>query len=272
MARATTAAVAVEQPRRDPRGGREAARRRPAAAGDRRDQPARCPSCPTAPRWRPMFFDVVVTDPAGTHAVFAPPNNKVSAADYAIGLHAVQPGGRRRHAADRHRLAGRRDRAGADRARPPWRRVPAHPRVAVPRRPGGPRAWAASTRACTAARRCSSTASCKLIEAGIIRREVFGDAVLQQLLNDGRWSTRCVTPALLRALLDAGRIRAPLRRRGPGLPEALRHPARRTCALDGDAAGAGRRAQCATTCATTAAFDAHLPHAAGHAAARTASS
>jgi acyl-CoA hydrolase len=31
---------------------------------------------------------VLVTDPAGTHAVFAPPNNKVSLADYAIGIHA----------------------------------------------------------------------------------------------------------------------------------------------------------------------------------------
>jgi hypothetical protein len=35
------------------------------------------------------FFDVVVTDAAGTHTLFAPPNNKVSTADYAIGLHAA---------------------------------------------------------------------------------------------------------------------------------------------------------------------------------------
>ena len=34
------------------------------------------------------FFDVVLTDPKASHAVFAPPNNKVTAADYAIGLHA----------------------------------------------------------------------------------------------------------------------------------------------------------------------------------------
>jgi len=44
----------------------------------------------------PEFFDLVVTDPAATHTLFAPPNAKVSTADYAIGLHAsswVQDGG-----------------------------------------------------------------------------------------------------------------------------------------------------------------------------------
>jgi len=35
------------------------------------------------------FFDVVVTDADGTHTLFAPPNNKVGTADYAIGLHAA---------------------------------------------------------------------------------------------------------------------------------------------------------------------------------------
>jgi hypothetical protein len=50
----------------------------------------------------------------------------------------------------------------------------------------------------------------KLIEAGIIRREVFNDAVLQQMLNDGRIKDATVTPDTLRALLDAGRVRSPL--------------------------------------------------------------
>jgi len=48
----------------------------------------RMPFMPNTAEVTPDFFDVVVTDPAGTHAVFAPPNNKVSLADYAIGLHA----------------------------------------------------------------------------------------------------------------------------------------------------------------------------------------
>lgn len=46
------------------------------------------PFMPNGAEVSPAFFDVVVTDPAGTHDIFAPPNNKVSAADYAIGLHA----------------------------------------------------------------------------------------------------------------------------------------------------------------------------------------
>ena len=36
----------------------------------------------------PSIFDIVVTDPAATHTLFAPPNGKVSTTDYAIGLHA----------------------------------------------------------------------------------------------------------------------------------------------------------------------------------------
>ena len=46
------------------------------------------PFMPNTAEVSPDFFDVVVTDPAATHAVFAPPNSKVSTADYAIGLHA----------------------------------------------------------------------------------------------------------------------------------------------------------------------------------------
>jgi len=46
------------------------------------------PYMPNGAEVPPDFFDVVVTDPAATHAVFAPPNAKVTPADYAIGLHA----------------------------------------------------------------------------------------------------------------------------------------------------------------------------------------
>ena len=47
------------------------------------------------------------------------------------------------------------------------------------------RELAALTGASMAARKCLSTGS-GAIEAGIIRREVFADTVLQQLINDGR--------------------------------------------------------------------------------------
>jgi hypothetical protein len=50
----------------------------------------------------------------------------------------------------------------------------------------------------------------KLIEAGIIRREVFKDSVLQQLLNQGAIADETVTPQTLRALIDARRVRLPI--------------------------------------------------------------
>jgi hypothetical protein len=50
----------------------------------------------------------------------------------------------------------------------------------------------------------------QLIEAGIIRREVFGDTVLQQMLNDGRIPIEVVTPETLRRCWRCGRVAAPL--------------------------------------------------------------
>jgi hypothetical protein len=131
--KATAAAVAVEQPRRDDRGGRE-----PAAAG----QPViavgvvnrRMPFMPNGAEVAPDFFDMLVTDPAATHRV-RPAEQQGQRGRLRHRPARVQPGGRRRHAADRHRLAGRRHRAGADRARPPRRRVQAHPAVAGRARP-----------------------------------------------------------------------------------------------------------------------------------------
>ncbi len=169
----------------------------------------RMPFMPNTAEVKPGFFDILVTDPAGTHTVFAPPNNKVSLADYAIGLHAsslVADGGtlqigigslgdaigqalivRDRHSNDYRcileslcpdGLAGR-DLGRFD----------------------------------TGLYGCSEmfvNGFLKLIEAGIIRREVFNDVVLQQLLNQGTIASETVTPQTLRALLDSGRVRAPV--------------------------------------------------------------
>ncbi|MBT9507614.1 acetyl-CoA hydrolase/transferase C-terminal domain-containing protein [Rhodoferax sp.] len=167
------------------------------------------PFMPNGAEVTPGFFDVVVTDPAATHAVFAPPNNKVSAADYAIGLHAsslVLDGGtlqigigslgdaigqalivRDRHSAEYQRIL-----------------ESLCPEGLMGRELG---------RFDVGLYGCSEmfvNAFLKLIEAGIIRREVFRDTVLQQMLNDGRIRDETVTPDTLRALLDAGRIRSPL--------------------------------------------------------------
>ena len=167
------------------------------------------PFMPNGAEVEPDFFDVVVTDPAATHAVFAPPNNKVSAADYAIGLHAsslVVDGGtlqigigslgdaigqalivRDRHAAEYRAILESLCSTG------------------LQGRELG--------RFDTGLYGCSEmfvNGFLKLIEAGIIRREVYGDAVLQRLLNDGIIKDETVTAQTLQALLDAGRIHSPL--------------------------------------------------------------
>ena len=48
----------------------------------------RMPYMPNTAEVAADFFDVIVTDHAASHALFAPPNGKISTADYAIGLHA----------------------------------------------------------------------------------------------------------------------------------------------------------------------------------------
>ena len=117
------------------------------------------PFMPNGAELSPDFYDVVITDPAGTHTVFGPPNNKVSAADYAIGLHAsslVADGGTLQIGigslgdAIAQALIVR-DRHGAG--------VPQHSGIGVCRTASRAASSAASTRACMAARRCSSTAS-----------------------------------------------------------------------------------------------------------------
>ena len=167
------------------------------------------PFMPNGAEVGPEFFDLVVTDPAATHAVFAPPNNKVSAADYAIGLHAaslVEDGGtlqigigslgdaiaqalivRDRHGDEFARLVSALTPDGLD-----------------------GRELGRFDQGLYGCSEMFVNGFLKLIEAGIVRREVFGDAVLQQLINDERVPAAAVTPDTLRALLDAGRVHSPL--------------------------------------------------------------
>lgn len=155
------------------------------------------------------FFDVVVTDPAGTHTMFSPPNNKVGLADYAIGLHAsslvadggtLQIGigslgdaiGQALIVRDRHSME--------------------YQRILESLCPDG-LAGRDLGRFDKGLYGCSEmfvNGFLKLIEAGIIRREVFKDAVLQQLLNQGAIADETVTPQTLRALIDARRVRLPI--------------------------------------------------------------
>ena len=167
------------------------------------------PFMPNGAEVGPEFFDLVVTDPAATHAVFAPPNNKVSGADYAIGLHAaslVEDGGTLQIGigslgdAIAQALIVR-DRHGDEFAR-----------IVSALTPDGleGRELGRFDQGLYGCSEMFVNGFLKLIEAGIVRREVFGDAVLQQLINDQRVPGGAVTPETLRALLDAGRVHSPL--------------------------------------------------------------
>ncbi len=168
------------------------------------------PFMPNGAEVSPGFFDLVVTDPAATHALFAPPNGKVSAADYAIGLHAsslVEDGGtlqigigslgdaigqalivRERHSAEYRQIL---DSLCPD---------------GVANREFG--RFEQGLYGCS---EMFVNGFLKLIEAGIIRREVFADEALQRLINEGRIADEAVNTDTLLALLEAGRIGSPLR-------------------------------------------------------------
>ncbi|MBP6901296.1 MAG: acetyl-CoA hydrolase [Burkholderiaceae bacterium] len=168
------------------------------------------PFMPNGAEVAPGFFDLVVTDPAATHQPFGPPNGKVSTADYAIGLHAsslVADGGTLQIGigslgdAIAQALIVR-DRHGAE-----------YRRILAGLCPDGieGRETGRFDRGLYGCSEMFVNGFLKLIEAGIIRREVFADATLQRLLNDGTLADATVTPQTLRALLQAGRIHSPLR-------------------------------------------------------------
>lgn len=168
------------------------------------------PFMPNGAEIGPDFFDVVVTDPAATHAVFAPPNAKVTTADYAIGLHAssvvVDGGTLQIGIGSLGDAIGQalivRDRHGEE-----YRAIL---NALCPDGLDG-RELGRFDQGLYGCSEMFVNAFLKLIEAGIIRREVYDDAVLQQLINSGRIQQPVVTPDTLRALLDAGRIHAPLK-------------------------------------------------------------
>jgi len=156
------------------------------------------------------FFDVLVTDPAGTHTVFAPPNAKVTPADYAIGLHAsslVVDGGTLQIG-----IGSLGDGIGQalivrERHGPEYRRI------LESLCPDGveERSLGRFEQGLYGCSEMFVNAFMRLIDAGIIRREVYADEALQNLCNTGVVVDGAVTPAVLTALLESRRIRAPLR-------------------------------------------------------------
>jgi acyl-CoA hydrolase len=163
------------------------------------------PFMPNSAEIAPDFFDVVVTDPAATHTLFGPPNGKVSTADYAIGLHAsslVADGGTLQIGIGALGDAIAQALIVRDRHGDEYRRImESICPDGLADRDTGP--FAEGLYGCS---EMFVNGFLKLIDAGIIRRQVYGDAVLQQLINEGRIDGAAITADTLRALLAAGRI------------------------------------------------------------------
>jgi acyl-CoA hydrolase len=167
------------------------------------------PFMPNGAEVAPSLFDVIVTDPAATHTLFGAPNSKVTSADYAIGLHSaslVEDGGTLQIGigslgdAIAQALIVR-DRHGAE-----FRRVL---ESLCPDGIDG-RETGRFDRGLYGCSEMFVNGFLRLIEAGIVRREVFGDAVLQRLINDGRIVDETVTPRTLLELIEAGRVHTPI--------------------------------------------------------------
>ena len=167
------------------------------------------PFMPNTADVAPEFFDLVVTDPKGTHAVFGPPNGKVSLTDYAIGLHAsslVTDGGTLQIGIGSLGDAIAQALIVRDKHNAQYQRVL---ESLCPDGLGG-RDLGRFDQGLYGCSEMFVNGFLKLIEAGIVRREVYGDTVLQQLINQGAIADGTVTPQTLQALRDAGRIQSPL--------------------------------------------------------------
>jgi acyl-CoA hydrolase len=168
------------------------------------------PFMPNGAEVAQSMFDVVVTDPAATHTLFGAPNSKVTPADYAIGLHAaslVEDGGTLQIGIGSLGDAIAQALIVRDRHGTEFRRM----LESLCADGIAAREVDRFDRGLYGCSEMFVNGFLRLIEAGIIRREVFGDAVLQQLINDGRIADETVTANTLRVLLDAGRVHAPLR-------------------------------------------------------------
>ncbi len=158
------------------------------------------------------LFDIMIDDPASTHDLFAPPNMKVDLQDYAIALWAstmVPDGGtlqigigslgdgvaqalivRERHNAGYRRIID--SLARTDQPTPP--------------------SFCHFEPFDKGLYGCSEmfvNGFLWLIDAGIIRREVYPDVALQRLVNQGGVA-KGITPATIAALHAAGRIADPM--------------------------------------------------------------
>ncbi|PHV11228.1 acetyl-CoA hydrolase/transferase C-terminal domain-containing protein [Chitinimonas sp. BJB300] len=155
------------------------------------------------------FFDLIITDPAGSHDLFAPPNMKVSLQDYAIGLHAsslVADGGTLQIG------IGALGDAIAQALIVRYRYGEAYKALLSALCNGDltGRELGTFEQGLYGCSEMLVNGLLALLEAGILRREVYADASLQSLVNAGRIGEQPDTGALV-ALHQAGRLASPLR-------------------------------------------------------------
>lgn len=160
----------------------------------------------------PGFFDVLVTDAAATHTLFAPPNGKAGTADYAIGLHAaslVADGGTLQIGIGALGDAIAQALIVRERANADYRGIMA---ALCPNGPGSldGRELGGFEQGLYGCSEMFVNGFLQLLQAGILRREVFDDEAVQRLVNEDRIPGLAVTPDTLAALLEAGRIRPAL--------------------------------------------------------------
>lgn len=155
------------------------------------------------------FFELVVTDERATHALFAPPNNKVGLADYAIGLHAssfVVDGGTLQIG-----IGSLGDAIGQ--ALVIRQQMPNAYRDLVsslcPTGLAG-RSLGTFEKGLYGCSEMFVNGFLKLIEMGIVKREVYNDEILQDLVNKGFIDPNHLDHKTLLTLLHAGRIHTQL--------------------------------------------------------------
>ena len=157
---------------------------------------------PNGAELAPTVFDFIVDNPAGTHDVFAPPNMKVSLADYALGLYAssvVKDRGTLQIGIGSLGDAIAQALMVRDRDNYRYRQIMAELLPAAPSRLTELAPFAQGLYGCS---EMFVNGFPQLIEAGIVRREVFPHAGLRRLVNAGKIGMQ-VTARTLAALREA---------------------------------------------------------------------
>lgn len=154
-------------------------------------------------------FDLIVDNPACSHALFAPPNAAIAWADHAIGLHAaslVVDGGTLQIGIGSLGDAIANALIVRDREGEAFRQMleALCPEGLQGRELGG---FAEGLYGCS---EMFVNGFMRLIDAGVVRRRVFMDPLLQALANEGLLADR-PGPGLLALLRERGRIEWPLR-------------------------------------------------------------